>query len=93
MGVGGIIFMEHFDCLRRVEVMNGSDLPWNAKYPGTPYRPWSPSVGRGDDVHANPERFAAEFLAPAAGLSQHLGRRVSPVKSTIWPTTTASARG
>ena len=39
---------------------NGSDLPWNAKYPGTPYWPWSPSVGRGDDVHANPDRFVGE---------------------------------
>ena len=41
-------------------VGNGSNLPWNAKYPGTPYWPWSPSIGRDDDVHANPARFVGE---------------------------------
>ena len=30
------------------------------KYPSTPYWPWSPTVGRGDDVHANPGRFVGE---------------------------------
>ena len=28
-----------------------------AKYPRTPYWPWSPSVGRDDDVHTNPGHF------------------------------------
>ena len=28
-----------------------------AKYPRTPYWPWSPSVGRDDGVHPNPDRF------------------------------------
>lgn len=32
----------------------------DAKYPGTPYWPWSPSIGRGDGVHPEPERFVAE---------------------------------
>ena len=39
---------------------NGSDSPWNAKYPSTSYWPWSPSVGRGDDVHPYPDRFVGE---------------------------------
>ncbi len=30
------------------------------KYPSTPYWPWSPTLGRGDAVHANPERFVGE---------------------------------
>lgn len=38
------------------------DTPWNLKYPSTPYWPWSPSIGRGDDVHANPDRFVGEDL-------------------------------
>ena len=46
------------------------------------------------EAHTREQRasraFAAEFPAPAAGPSQHLGERV---KSTIRPTTTASARG
>ena len=32
------------------------NLP-NAKYPKTPYWPFSPAVGRGDVVHSNPGRF------------------------------------
>ena len=35
----------------------GSDPPWDAKYPGTPYWPWSPAIGRGEDVHPDPDRF------------------------------------
>ena len=35
-------------------------LPLNTRYPSTPYWPWSPTIGRGDDVHANPERFVGE---------------------------------
>ncbi len=38
-------------------VSRGSGLPADAKYPSTPYWPWSPTIGRGDDVHMNPERF------------------------------------
>ena len=29
----------------------------NAKYPKTPYWPYSPSIGRGDGVHPDPQRF------------------------------------
>ena len=32
-------------------------MPSVPKYPSTPYWPWSPSVGRDDDVHPNPDRF------------------------------------
>ena len=32
----------------------GAPIP---KYPSTPYWPWSPGVGRGDDVHRDPQRF------------------------------------
>ena len=38
------------------------DTSWNLKYPSTPYWPWSPSIGRGDDVHSNPDRFVGEDL-------------------------------
>ncbi len=38
----------------------GSSPPWNAKYPGIPYWPWSPAIGRGDDRHPNPDRFVGE---------------------------------
>ena len=41
-------------------VGNGSRLPWNAKYPGTPHWPWSPAIGRDDDVHPDPARFVGE---------------------------------
>ena len=37
---------------------SGSNLHWNAKYPSTPYWPWSPATGR--DIHANPDRFVGE---------------------------------
>ncbi len=32
-------------------------MPLNRKYPSTPYWPWSPSIGRGDRVHTDPQRF------------------------------------
>ncbi len=41
----------------------GSSPPWNAKYPGIPYWPWSPSIGRDDDTHPNPDRFVGEDVA------------------------------
>ena len=43
-------------------MLMGSDanVLWNMKYPRTPYWPWSPTVGRGDDVHAAPSRFVGE---------------------------------
>lgn len=33
---------------------------WSARYPRTPYWPWSPTIGRDDDVHDNPGRFVGE---------------------------------
>ena len=35
----------------------------DAKYPKTPYWPWSPSVGRDGDVHPDPGRFVGEKVA------------------------------
>ena len=41
----------------------GSDgMPSTPKYPSTPYWPWSPTVGRGDLVHPNPDRFVGEAV-------------------------------
>ena len=37
-----------------------SELALNVRYPRTPYWPWSPTIGRGDVVHANPDRFVGE---------------------------------
>ena len=37
-------------------------MPRSLKYPSTPYWPWSPSVGRGDAVHPNPDRFVGESV-------------------------------
>ena len=34
-----------------------TEVPGSLKYPSTPYWPWSPTIGRGDSVHADPERF------------------------------------
>ena len=35
-------------------------MPSTPKYPSTPYWPWSPTIGRGDAVHASPSRFVGE---------------------------------
>lgn len=32
------------------------------KYPSTPYWPWSPEAGRGDDVHADPSSFVGDAV-------------------------------
>ena len=34
----------------------------DAKYPRTPYWPFSPSIGRGDGVHPDPGRFVGETV-------------------------------
>ena len=34
----------------------------NAKYPKTPYWPYSPTIGRDDDVHPEPGRFVGESV-------------------------------
>ena len=39
---------------------DGRSLPPCAKYPSTPYWPWSPTLGRGDAVHDAPARFVGE---------------------------------
>ena len=41
---------------------SGARAPAGAKYPSTPYWPWSPAKGRGDDVHANPNRFVGDAV-------------------------------
>ena len=38
------------------------DVPIWAKYPSTPYWPWSPAIGRGDDVHRSPARFVDDAV-------------------------------
>ena len=38
----------------------GFGVALGAKYPSTPFWPWSPAIGRGDAVHANPDRFVGE---------------------------------
>ena len=43
-----------------METESGSEPPLNVRYPRTPYWSWSPTIGRGDDVHANPDRFVGE---------------------------------
>ena len=43
-----------------METDSGSEPTLNVRYPRTPYWPWSPTIGRGDVVHANPERFVGE---------------------------------
>ena len=37
-------------------------LALNAKYPKTPYWPYSPSIGRGDGVHPDPQRFVGATI-------------------------------
>ena len=37
-------------------------MPSVPKYPGTPYWPWSPALGRGDAVHSSPDRFVGETV-------------------------------
>ena len=39
-----------------------SRAPVRTKYPSTPYWPWSPAIGRGEDVHPDPSRFAGESV-------------------------------
>ena len=43
-------------------VQNGSNAPWNSKYPSTPYWSWSPAIGRDDSVHTNPGRFVGDTV-------------------------------
>ena len=38
------------------------NLPSIAKYPATPYWPWSPAIGRDDNVHTIPGRFVGHAV-------------------------------
>ena len=38
------------------------NLPSIAKYPSTPYWPWSPAIGRGNGVHTNSSRFVGQAV-------------------------------
>ena len=40
--------------------MTVESLPPSAKYPATPYWPWSPAIGQGYHVHANSWRFVGD---------------------------------
>ena len=40
--------------------MTASGSAWSARYPRTPYWPWSPTIGRDDGVHGDPGRFVGE---------------------------------
>ena len=72
--------------MRAAPVGNGSDSPWNAKYPSTPYWPWSPSVGRGDDVHSDPDRFVGADVVVTekldGGNTTAATRSFTPARST-----------
>lgn len=49
-------------------LMNTKSLPLRAKYPATPYWPWSPTIGRGDSVHSDSGRF----VGPAVVVTEKL---------------------
>ena len=58
-------------------------MPVNAKYPKTPYWPWSPSIGRDDAVHPDPSRFVGESVVATEKLDGgntllHAGKVVCP---------------
>ena len=40
--------------------LTGPNGRWTAKYPRTPYWPWSPAIGRGEAAFANPGRLVGE---------------------------------
>ena len=46
----------------RISGTNANRAEWtlNIKYPRTPYWPWSPTIGRDDSVHLDPDRFVDE---------------------------------
>ena len=63
--------MEWIECLKSAQVavryeaaiamtLSGTNGRWTAKYPRTPYWPWSPTIGRGESVFANPARLVGE---------------------------------
>ena len=69
------------------------NLPSIAKYPGTPYWPWSPAIGRDDDVHTIPGRFVGQAVVVTEKLDgsntllhagKVYGRSVSAPSSGKW---------
>ncbi len=68
-------------------------LNLDAKYPKTPYWPWSPAIGREDGVHADPQRFVGEPVVVTEKLDggntllhagKVYGRSVSVPSSDKW---------
>ena len=68
-------------------------LNLDAKYPKTPYWPWSPAIGREDGVHADPQRFVGEPVVATEKLDggntllhagKVYGRSVSTPSSDKW---------
>ena len=64
-----------------------------AKYPSTPYWPWSPAIGRDDDVHTIPGRFVGQAVVVTEKLDgsntllhagKAYGRSVSAPSSGKW---------
>ena len=72
--------------------MNMMSLPSRAKYPATPYWPWSPAIGREDDVHTNSRRFVGDAVIVTEKLDGsntllHAGRsygRSVSAPSLVW---------
>ena len=71
----------------------GMPLNLDAKYPKTPYWPWSPAIGREDGVHADPQRFVGEPVVATEKLDggntllhagKVYGRSVSVPSSDKW---------
>lgn len=73
--------------------MNMKSLPSLAKYPATPYWPWSPAIGRGDHVHTNSGRFVGDAVVVTEKLDgsntllhagRSYGRSVSAPSAGKW---------
>ena len=73
--------------------MNMKSLPSRAKYPATPYWPWSPAIGRDDDVHTNSRRFVGDAVVVTEKLDgsntllhagRSYGRSVSAPSAGKW---------
>ncbi len=73
--------------------MKMESLSLRAKYPATPYWPWSPAIGRGDHVHANAERFVGDAVVVTEKLDgsntllhagKTYGRSVSAPSGAKW---------
>ena len=78
------------------------NLPSIAKYPGTPYWPWSPAIGRDDDVHTVPGRFVGQAVIVTEKLDgsntllhvgKVYGRSLSAPSSGKWMATVKKHHG